>query len=326
MIRRIRVVLGLEAETIAEIVDLASLPDERPVKEVTGVELDARLRGDDFHDTTALRFLDLGDHAEVAGEFIGHPVVVISTGKLELRVIIVDPRPDGGGHAEIKGGPLHRGELARRDQDLINGGELFSMNGHHVTEDVAATLPGEIEVAMMCKIHDGRLVRLGAINKLQLILIGQSVGGCHRKLSGISFLTIFADIGELQRWALFGARWGCIPDNLVKPLQPTMQRLAVVIAREKIGRAIESEFPIGDTVAVAAHKTAEIGALLLVVGQSFKSENHISEFAVAVGNLQRRDDAAVVNDRSRGAFFVGQGVLDDLLSPGCGSERFRSNG
>ena len=60
MIRRIRLVQGLVAETVAEIVDLACFTDEYPL-EITGVELNTRLCGDHLHDTTAMRFHYLSD-------------------------------------------------------------------------------------------------------------------------------------------------------------------------------------------------------------------------------------------------------------------------
>ena len=61
MIRRIRIVLRFQAKPVAMFVDVTLFSGDRAVQEIAGIELHAGLGGEDFHNPSAGRLVDLGE-------------------------------------------------------------------------------------------------------------------------------------------------------------------------------------------------------------------------------------------------------------------------
>src|SRR5438270_11300678 len=96
MVRRIREMLGLERETIAEMIDGAAFASDAAVQEVSGVELDSRLGGGNFHCATSRRLDDAcREHQCIRSgpAPIEHEVVVVSVAEADLGVLSLIDSP-----------------------------------------------------------------------------------------------------------------------------------------------------------------------------------------------------------------------------------------
>src|ERR1700758_4866854 len=123
MIGGIREVLRLQAETVAALVDMAVLTDNRTVKEIASVELDAGLRGRDFEHTSASGLVGARRQREAVAFAVDDPVVVVAVAEDDLFVRVVDAGADPGGSGEIERRALDRAEFAGGDEVLIDRGE-----------------------------------------------------------------------------------------------------------------------------------------------------------------------------------------------------------
>src|SRR5436853_4044348 len=110
MIWRIREMLGLERETIAEMIDGAAFASDAAVQEVSGVELDSRLGGGNFHGATSRRLDDAcREHQRIRSgpATIEHEVVVVSVAEANLGVLsLIDSLANRVWRPEIEGRPL----------------------------------------------------------------------------------------------------------------------------------------------------------------------------------------------------------------------------
>src|SRR3990172_10009065 len=79
--RGIGKMLGLEAESGVPPVTDAPFSGERTVQEITRVELDPRLRGEDLHESPAGRIVELRHGAGEIVRVVQHPVVVVPSRK-----------------------------------------------------------------------------------------------------------------------------------------------------------------------------------------------------------------------------------------------------
>src|SRR6185369_10367453 len=111
LIGGIREMLRLEAEAGAQRVDVPALALDRPVEEVPGIELDARLGRADLERAAALRVGDARGEVRAGTLPVQAPVVIVALAVLQLRIVLVDARADRGGLPEVERGARDRGEL-----------------------------------------------------------------------------------------------------------------------------------------------------------------------------------------------------------------------
>ncbi len=102
-----------------------------------------------------------------------------------------------------------------------------------------------------------------------------------------------------------------IPDPLV---EHAMQVIVAVILWQRVGRAVECELSMRDSVGVTSDDGTEVGFAGLVVFQFVVAEYYVFELAIAVRNLQRDDRASVVGDRGFHAVLISQSKKIGLLS------------
>ena len=83
--------LGFEAEAVVFLVGLAGFAGDGAIEEVSGVELDARQGGVNFHDAAGGGFVDGGGMGESFAESVDDEVVVETpSGKQEFYVVKID--------------------------------------------------------------------------------------------------------------------------------------------------------------------------------------------------------------------------------------------
>ena len=102
LVRRVRIVLRLQAEAAAAAVRSAALADQLAIEKIPRVELHARFRrsrrracGPTVGSTTRAACLSPAVPAQ-------HPVVIVALAVLDLRMRRVDARADRGGLAEVE--------------------------------------------------------------------------------------------------------------------------------------------------------------------------------------------------------------------------------
>ena len=157
LVRRIRVVLRLQAEAAAALVRTSALSLQLPVEKIARVELHARFGGRDLEGPAGLRLDDSRGAAQAAGRAVQHPVVIVAAAVLQLRIRLIDARADRGRLAEIERRAFNRRELARRNQRRIDRRVAIGVDRQLVTEDVARS--GEIEVAVLRQVDVRRPCR-----------------------------------------------------------------------------------------------------------------------------------------------------------------------
>src|ERR1700694_4412880 len=90
MVRRVRIVLRLEAQRVVLRMLLTRLAVLRSIQEVAGVELHARLRRSHREYASTARIVDPSCGLDLAVLAAQHPVVVVAPGDLQLLVILSD--------------------------------------------------------------------------------------------------------------------------------------------------------------------------------------------------------------------------------------------
>src|SRR5689334_17364911 len=136
MIGRIREVLGLQTKSRTVSVNLAAFAGDASVKEVAGIELNARLVGYDLENATAGRLINFGRFSHFPGA-VEHPVVIVAVPFLQLVVVVTDTGAHSGWLAEIKRRARHRRNLSGGNQVRIHGRVVTGVNLHVVLQDVA---------------------------------------------------------------------------------------------------------------------------------------------------------------------------------------------
>src|SRR5437773_1013673 len=99
-----------------------------------------------------------------------------------------------------------------------------------MVQHVAGT--GQIEIGMVGEIDRRSLVGGRFIINSEPIVIGERVGHVHGKVTGVTFLAVFAQIGELHRClALGGWEWLRLPEELRKSLASAMNMVRPCVSR-----------------------------------------------------------------------------------------------
>src|SRR6516164_608934 len=101
--------------------------------------------------------------------------MIVTFTKLQLLVVIPDPSSDRGRLAEIERWAGDGSQLPGWNQTLFDGGELAGLGHQFMPQDVAGSTIFQVQVGMVSKIDNGRLIRLGGVLDLQTVLVRQSV-------------------------------------------------------------------------------------------------------------------------------------------------------
>src|SRR6185503_39811 len=81
-----------------------------------------------------------------------HEVVIITTGHLQLFVVVVDARADGCRTVEIHWRVHNRTDFTGWNQSLLHGRETVSLDRQFMVED--GSLAGEIEIRVISQINN----------------------------------------------------------------------------------------------------------------------------------------------------------------------------
>ena len=246
--------------------------------------------------------------------------------ELDLLVVGIDARANGGGLRKVERSAIDGLQFTGGNQAGIDRREFRSVQREHVAEDVAFALAGEIEVGVIGEVDDGVFVGGRGVIDFEFAAC-ERVADDSGERAGIACFAGFADVGEFDAAGNFFA----LPNLIVEAVRAAVQRVGRIVDRQIVGFAVERELAFGDAVAVASDQRAEEGAALLCVAvadvavEIVKAENDVGGVAVAIGRLERDDDAAIGDDGGFDA-SVGQRVRLDLGAIGHFSKRLCRHG
>src|SRR5258708_7985965 len=101
-------------------VNLPTLARNGAVQEISRVKLHAGLVGPDLHDAARSRLINFRRLGQFAPATVEHPVVVVSLALLELVIIVVNARSNGGQLAEIEWRAFHWRQFSPRNEAVIH--------------------------------------------------------------------------------------------------------------------------------------------------------------------------------------------------------------
>src|SRR5882724_1481847 len=308
--------LRLQAECCPATVGLATFAGSGSVEKVSGIELNSRLGGPDFEDAAGLRLVDNSRQSQgaVFDPACQNEIVVVSHPQLDLLLILIDASTDCCRRRKIKRSSLHRAKFAGRDQSGVDGGELVGVQQQAMLEDVAISLPRQIEVGVVCEIDDGFLVRGRGVVNHQRILLGERVNHLDGEISGKSLFHVFAEIRQLQRGSGGAGYVLRGPDPLVETDVAAMQSVFPVVLGKRVGRFPNRKLAVGDAVAVAAYNGAEIALASRIIFDLVVTEDDVVEFTPVIGHLERDHSPSIVSNGRFHAVLVGERVEIDGLT------------
>ncbi len=186
---------------------------------------------------------------------------------------------------EIHGGALDGGQLAQRDQPLVDRQVAVGIEHKLVAQDVARAGPGQVPVGVVGEVDVRGLVGRGRVLHLQLVVVGERVGHRGREGPGIALVAIGAYEGEGGGQAVVAHGGFGLPDGLVEALVAAVQVILAVVGGQRVLDAVERELALGDPVRVPPGDRSEVGVPGQVAVQRIQGKGDHVELAVAVGHL-----------------------------------------
>ena len=271
---------------------------------------------------------------------VEHPVVVVAAPEHELLVVAAQPLADRVEPGEVERRAHDAGGRAVRDEVHVDGRELVGVELEQVVVDRPRALTGQVPVGVVGEVEDRRRGGRRRVVEAQVVAVVQREGDRHVDVAGVprarrrgrAAFAGRAVAGQLQPDGVAARRdLGGVPHALVEADVAAVKAGDAVVRVERVRVAAEHEprrLPglaahRADAVAVAADDRAEVRVALDVRGVGVavdvgEAERDVGLAAAPVGDAQRLDDAAVVEDRDRHAAPVGERVLGDRGAGVCG--------
>lgn len=296
MVGAVGILLRFERQRFAVAQRFAVFAVRFAVEEVAAVELHGGLVGQHLDRAARSGFPDRGRRLDaVRGLAVEDPVVVVARAVAQLLVVGADALADGVRLAEVEGRARDVGDLSGGDQHRIDRRGVAGIDGHDVVEDRAVTLALEVEEGVVREIHHGRLVGRGAVINPEFVFGRERVGHLDLQVARKTLLSVGVEV--LHHQLVFRGR-NYVPDHAVQAVDSAVERLAVVVDRQVVLRAVERETSLGDAVGVGSHDRAEeaFAVIVDVTVDRLVAEHDVFVVARAVGSPERYDAGAVVGD------------------------------
>ena len=279
-----------------QLVRFPALAFDRAVQEIAAVKLDSRLIGRDFQHAPAAWIVEFGGFRQFPALAVQHPVMVIAMTPVQLFIVRVNPRSNGGRFAKIKGRRFHRLQLTRRNQPGIHGREARCMDCELMVQNVA--LASQIEIGVISQIDDGVFVCRCRILDSQTPF-HQCVTNHRRQVTWISCLAVFTQITQLHS-VRDRLRF---PDHVVEAVRAAVQSVFAVVQRQRVFLAIQGKAAVRDAIPITANdgpeerrgRAVKVGHIAVEV---IEAKHHVRRPAVAVWSLQGNHNPAVGCDSS----------------------------
>jgi len=311
MMDGIRELLGFEAEGGMLRIGSSTFTLERAVEEVAGVELQAGFGGVHFEGTSAGGFDNAGGKFGAFGRpFIQDEVEVVAAGIAPKAGEIL---ADRFGLGEVEGGVPDRGDVTGRNERVVGGSVVGSDEGDHVIEDGATVMPGEVEVTVMGQIAEGGSIGGSPVVDDQLVIVGEGVADGDREAAGVAFLAGGAGVTELDTGTDVVDKRFTPPEFFVKADRTTVQMMRSVVGGQLVFFAVEGENTSGNAIGTPANVGPEVRVALQIVLEFVKTQDDVGELTLLIGDVDFRNNAAVVDAADHDIVGVDQSIAGDRL-------------
>ena len=160
------------------------------IHEVSGIELDTRFIGIYFQSDTAGRRIRLGCQNILIAVCIQHPVQVIPTPELQLLERVVNLFADSYRSTLIQRSTINRTDTYG-NQSAVNRSVVVCINHNQLVQHIGTGNTGEIEITMVCQVHNRLLVGCSFIFDTDSIVIRQRISNLDIQISGEAGFTVF---------------------------------------------------------------------------------------------------------------------------------------
>lgn len=293
LIRRIGEVLRLQAESVAMLVRVTVAAD-RAIEEVAGIELHSGLRGRNFQDASGRGFVNARGQDQARTFAVDHEIVVVSMGKLELFVVVIDAGADLLWFGEIERRSLYRFKFSRRNQMFVHRCKAVGIDHDLVIEDVAIAFALQIEVAVIGQIDGSGFVGGRFVVDHEFIGVAEGVSHSDFQVAGKSVVAIFAQVvKDDSGFALH--RLGVPHDFIESVVAAAVQGIRAIVLGQSVSLAFETEGAVGDAVRVASDERSKVRRVGKISLKILVAKDDVSHLALAVGHADADDNATVVH-------------------------------
>lgn len=318
----IRIVLGLETDSVAETIDFTPFARDSAVEEITRIDLNTRFCRQYIEGDTRSRAIECGSVGIVLVRGgIQHPVVVVAVSVTELDVVGVDVLPDGfGRRIEIKGRTRGNvGYLARGHKRTIDGRHTRGIEPKGMRENIVVAVAREVEIGVVGHIDDRGGIGGGGIVHMERVVVGEGVGTGRYDIAGETVVAIGGVDREAQGMSVYLL---CLIDLVLPARGSAVEGMTIVVGEQLVGRTVDSNTPVVETVGIPPDTGTEIGRDSLIVTDIVETEYYIPHSAGAVGYKDRNNTSAEVGNTNLHTIGVGEGIEGCGLILAGGSEPF----
>lgn len=160
------------------------------VKEITGIQLDTRLGGEEVHNDTRCGAFKTGcgDGNVATGV---EDIVMVKAGAVDqLGVRYLDVASYGFRRAEIQRGALHAFERTEGYRGVVYRCVAVGIDGKNVVEDISVRVATEVEIAVIGDIYNGRCIGNGTVADVQRIVVAQSIDHLYTHIAGETVVAV----------------------------------------------------------------------------------------------------------------------------------------
>ena len=112
---------------------------------------------------------------------------------------------------------------------------------------------GQVEVCVIGKVQNRRGIGHGGEGKLKGMVVTPLVTGCNLKVAGITGLTVFREVHELNCGIAVPA---ALPNLVLEAVGAAVKMVGAVVYRQCVLFAVKGEFALCDAVGIAARTLA----------------------------------------------------------------------
>ncbi len=202
-------------------------------------------------------------------------------------MIILDVFAERGGLEEVHRCAGDGRQFARRDQRVVDRGVVRSVKGGNLFEHIAAACARQVEIAVVGQVQHRGFVGDGAVVDFQLVLVVQAVGDFSLQRARETHLAVRRHVGQLHADRISGPGFFRLPESLVETLVAAVQGIGLVVLRNLVGLAVQTEFAARQTVAEATDGRAEVNrAVVLIALHVVEAQHDVIHLASLVGHQQ----------------------------------------
>ena len=255
-------------------------------KEIRRVHLHARKVRPNLHPDARRRTHAASHHVNFPVAGLQHIVVIIAAAGLKRRIVCINLRPDGLRGPEIHGGSGNIGQLSGGDA-LFGCSIVIRVDGDDMVQDIAASLPRQIEVRVVCEIHHRIRIAGCVIIDDDLAVLGQGVGDSHIQRPRESLLHVRHDSGKCHRCpaVIF------FPRRLVVELcgadAAAVEVVLPLVLLQLVDLSADGNLRTADAVGISSHRAADAAVVVHIAFHIVIAENAVHRLPVPV----RDDDA-----------------------------------